>query len=167
MSDGVYVDVDFACVKPLDDLTTKYSFFTGMSNVGAVEVNNGLIGAAPKHPLTLRLLELVGKPWPEWGGVDVDPAQAAAHVMAQQMPELAAVLAGGEAAPFIATTGPGFFTRCLMQQSMSSWQGDVAILPAQYFYPLRNSDRADIDAVAAAVASNEAYAVHHWCRTWE
>ncbi|CAK9006070.1 unnamed protein product [Durusdinium trenchii] len=76
---GLYVDVDFECLRPLDELHRATSFYSGMSNVGAFELNNGLFAAAPGHPLVAFFCEHVGKPWPEWGQDEVDPAEAVAY----------------------------------------------------------------------------------------
>jgi inositol phosphorylceramide mannosyltransferase catalytic subunit len=41
---GVYADCDFVSLRSLDEIVSKLEFFAGLSNVGAVELNNGLIG---------------------------------------------------------------------------------------------------------------------------
>ena len=43
---GVYVDVDYECIQPLDVLSTyNCSFFAGLSNnTSTLEINNGIIG---------------------------------------------------------------------------------------------------------------------------
>jgi mannosyltransferase OCH1-like enzyme len=41
---GLYVDCDLECVAPVEDLHAVLGFYTGMSNTGTMEVNNGLIG---------------------------------------------------------------------------------------------------------------------------
>lgn len=48
---GVYVDADMECLASLDDLhesistgTGHLTFYTGFSNTGTIELNNGLIG---------------------------------------------------------------------------------------------------------------------------
>jgi mannosyltransferase OCH1-like enzyme len=45
---GVYVDADMECVAPLDWLLhhdgAALGLYTGLSNTGTIEVNNGLIG---------------------------------------------------------------------------------------------------------------------------
>jgi mannosyltransferase OCH1-like enzyme len=41
---GVYADCDFVSLRSLDEIVSKLDFFAGLSNVGAVELNNGLIG---------------------------------------------------------------------------------------------------------------------------
>jgi len=103
---GLYVDVDFECLQPFDGFHRRFSFFSGLSNVGVFELNNGLFAASPGHPLVSFLCERVGRPWPEWGQSDVDPREAVAHQL-----ELSGMLGGGllapsGQAPFLATTGP-------------------------------------------------------------
>ncbi|KAG5176950.1 surface protein Sur1, partial [Tribonema minus] len=41
---GIYVDVDFLCLQSLQVMADNLDFFAGLANVGAVEINNGLIG---------------------------------------------------------------------------------------------------------------------------
>lgn len=40
---GLYVDMDMECIQSLDHLH-NLAFYTGFSNTGTVELNNGLIG---------------------------------------------------------------------------------------------------------------------------
>jgi len=53
-------------------------------------------------------------------------------------------------------TGPGFLTAILSEFP------EVTIFPAEYFYPYRHDEKHRSDA-----AFPEAYAVHHWTKTWE
>ena len=41
---GVYVDTDFLCLDSFEDLHRRYDFYTGVSNTGTFELNNGLVG---------------------------------------------------------------------------------------------------------------------------
>ena len=63
---GVYVDTDFECYKPIDELIEGADFFTGLmkreapTKAGApkpARVNNAIFGAVPGHPLLDRALE--------------------------------------------------------------------------------------------------------------
>lgn len=47
---GLYVDVDFECLKPFDDFH-KLSFYSGIVYGSNVEINVGLIGSIPNHPI--------------------------------------------------------------------------------------------------------------------
>lgn len=54
---GVYVDIDFECLKPLDILMHCYDFFTGITPNNATAVlANGLIGSVAQHPLLKKLI---------------------------------------------------------------------------------------------------------------
>ena len=46
---GVYVDTDFECLRPIDELIEGVDFFTGDLKPG--RVNNAIIGSVPGHPL--------------------------------------------------------------------------------------------------------------------
>lgn len=41
---GLYVDVDFLCLASFEPLHRRYDFYTGLSNTGTFELNNGLVG---------------------------------------------------------------------------------------------------------------------------
>jgi len=47
---GIYVDTDFECLKPFNNLLTL-KFFTGIAYPSDIEMYIGLIGSAPKHPI--------------------------------------------------------------------------------------------------------------------
>ncbi len=48
---GVYIDMDYEFLQSLDHVALSSHFFCGLSNTDTVEVNNGIIGAVPHHPL--------------------------------------------------------------------------------------------------------------------
>ncbi len=49
---GVYLDIDFECVKPLDALHHCYDFYTGILPLECRSIlTNGIIGCAPCHPI--------------------------------------------------------------------------------------------------------------------
>lgn len=47
---GVYIDTDFECLKPIDDLM-YLKFFTGLSYDSLLVYYIGLIGSVPQHPI--------------------------------------------------------------------------------------------------------------------
>jgi hypothetical protein len=47
---GLYVDTDFECLKPFDDLL-YLDFFTGIGYDGVLQLYNGLIASIPNHPV--------------------------------------------------------------------------------------------------------------------
>jgi hypothetical protein len=67
---GVYVDADFECIKPLDELLTRYDFFAGIEPPHEIPesdrvmlVSNALIGTAPNHPIIKRWKEMIRERW--------------------------------------------------------------------------------------------------------
>ena len=181
---GLYVDVDFDCLRPFDCLHHKFAFYTGESNVGAFELNNGLFAACPGHPAVRFLCDHVGRPWPEWGGDDVDQREAVAFQLAKSgalsnfgISELMAPQRNPTQC--LETTGPGFFTRglavAILRPFCAGGDGSLAgnedgtravICPRSYFYPLQNKARKLPREERLAKALPESFALHHWCRTW-
>jgi mannosyltransferase OCH1-like enzyme len=55
---GVYIDIDMACIKPLDPLLSKsIDFIIGVSHTKVFEVNNALLASTKDHPLIKHLIE--------------------------------------------------------------------------------------------------------------
>ena len=153
--------MDFEPLRPLDALREAADFFVGFSNVGAVEINNGLIGAAPGHALLAALVERVAaarvqrpKPPP----TDLLAAIAASGFLDDAGP-LAKTLSQADADWTIEHTGPGLITRtfCELHGPMPR----AVCLPYEIFYAKSNA------AAAASDASPFSYAVHHWARSWQ
>ncbi|CAM9368441.1 unnamed protein product [Scytosiphon promiscuus] len=56
---GLYVDVDFLCLGSFEDLHASYEFYAGVSNTGTFELNNGLVGCRPGHPIMRDIVERI------------------------------------------------------------------------------------------------------------
>jgi mannosyltransferase OCH1-like enzyme len=54
---GVYVDIDFECIQPLDQLVHAHSFFTGVG--GFDYINNAIIGSKPEASLFKKIIQLL------------------------------------------------------------------------------------------------------------
>jgi mannosyltransferase OCH1-like enzyme len=56
---GIYVDIDMALVKPIDEFLQKYhtDFFIGVSFTKPFEVNNAILGSSPANPILKFLIE--------------------------------------------------------------------------------------------------------------
>ncbi len=68
---GLYVDVDFECFKPLNDLVNNASFLGVWPVKG--RICNGIFAASPHHPILQRTVKnLTPKPPPENGPVWLD-----------------------------------------------------------------------------------------------
>jgi inositol phosphorylceramide mannosyltransferase catalytic subunit len=66
---GVYVDVDFECLRSIEPLIDGVEAFAGYRKPG--RVNNALVGSVPGHPLMDRALAEI-RPRTSWGTVDKD-----------------------------------------------------------------------------------------------
>lgn len=60
---GVYVDMDFECLKPLDILHYMYDFYVGIQPLDSemVQLGIGIVGSIPGHPLLKRCIEAIGE----------------------------------------------------------------------------------------------------------
>jgi inositol phosphorylceramide mannosyltransferase catalytic subunit len=56
---GIYVDTDFECLKPFDDLMSL-KFFTGIAYPSDVEMYFGLVASIPEHPIMKYCIENMG-----------------------------------------------------------------------------------------------------------
>ncbi|KAJ0411671.1 hypothetical protein ATCC90586_002055 [Pythium insidiosum] len=175
---GVYADVDVECLRPLDELLSRFDFVAGVSNTSCVEINNAVIASAPRHLIVQRLIATIGTDHSrhverasalamvgQWGGVDV----------------AAALGATARASPMatIERTGPGLLTRTFMDAIGWTSTADasrrpgflsaseremVVALPAEYLYPLPNAARDE--AVRCDALPPQSMAVHYWLRSW-
>ncbi len=141
---GLYVDIDFECLRPHHKLLDGSLFF-GTEPAGHAEllkarqagldriVCNAWIASAPGHPFWDHLLKSL-----------------AAAAGSQDVLDL---------------TGPFMLSR-----AVSSYTGaDLTLLPAQMLYPVEKQScfRGDIqDLGFFEAATREAYALHHWAGTW-
>jgi mannosyltransferase OCH1-like enzyme len=68
---GIYVDMDFECLAPLDDLLC-YDFFAGLEPLshGPVQAGNALIASRPGHPILKHCMETVKDDWLLYGIVN-------------------------------------------------------------------------------------------------
>lgn len=103
---GVYVDTDYECLKPLDDLHKSYDFYIGIQPLDTdhVQLGLGLFGSHAGHPLLQTAIAEIGKK--------------------ESVIE-----------PVVIRTGPIFFTRVFYHIAPKLHDKTIA-LPASYLYPL-------------------------------
>jgi inositol phosphorylceramide mannosyltransferase catalytic subunit len=143
---GIYVDADFECVKSFDYLCKTTDFFTGVAYTTSPPfVYNGIIGTTPHHPIMKRAI----------ADLRAGPGDHAFQRI-------------------LYTTGPHFFTKCLVntlwpQDGFQQNCGTVVAFPVSYFYPFPDVQRgnySDIDEVKRIWKCQESYAVHYWKISW-
>ncbi len=123
---GVYVDIDFECLKNIDPLLKDLDFFAGCEKLPQGWIAPGLFGATPGHPIVKKIVDLI----PSKAGAEDDPLYCAT----------------------------GFFTRMVWPHRR---ERGVRIFEPKYFYPYycwemhRKGEHFP-----------NAFAVHHWAKSW-
>jgi len=140
---GLYVDLDFEALKPLDDLLAGASLLFGLEPEAHAArepvrargltriVCNALMASAPRHPFWDHFLPLV--------------------------------TATGSETNVLDATGPFLLTRACDTYPTS---GDIVFAPARLFYPLDNEEIRTLSADEIRAKADGAYAVHHWAGSW-
>jgi mannosyltransferase OCH1-like enzyme len=133
---GVYIDMDFEPLVPLDFLHYCYDFYIGIGplDTGMVQISSGIIGTIPNHPIIKAAIEAI-------------PANYANPALTNSITR---------------KTGPVHLTRQFIMHSCTNGLRDCA-LPAIYFYPMGSLE--DYYAPEEWIAQGS-LAVHHWAKTW-
>jgi mannosyltransferase OCH1-like enzyme len=133
---GVYLDVDFQCLRSLEPLHYLYDFYIGIQPLDSqlVQLGIGIIGSIPGHPILDACIEKVKEGW------------ANKHLEQKAT----------------ARTGPIHCTKIFYTTADKNGLCDIA-LPCNYFYPLGCLQNAsdEIEWVQQG-----AFAVHHWAKSW-
>ncbi len=133
---GVYIDMDFECLRSLDPLHYMYDFYIGIQPLDCefVQLGIGIIGSVPRHPILKKCIDNIAQQWHNIGPEDV--------------PE---------------RTGPIHFTKIFMEYVKKNDDTIDVALPAHYFYPLGCREfqlkKNDWQKMGS-------FGVHHWAKTW-
>jgi mannosyltransferase OCH1-like enzyme len=133
---GVYIDMDFECLQPLDILHHLYDFYVGLQPLdsGLVQLGIGLIGSIPHHPILRQCIE----------GVAENYRLAGAH------------------AGVTVKSGPAYLTKIFVQVAGKNNLCDIAF-PAHYFYPLGATKS---QCMHNAWRTHGSFGIHHWAKSW-
>ena len=138
---GIYVDMDFEALRPIDDLVAGASLLLGLepdSHAARPPVQerglsrivcNAFMASAPRHPFWDHLLVLL--------------------------------VAAKNQTNVLDATGPFLLTR-----ACDGWRGDLAFAPAAMLYPFDNQQIRAMAPAALKAAAGDAYAIHHWSGSW-
>ena len=135
---GLYVDTDFECLQPFDNIHKSCELYAGIAYTRATLLYNGLIGATPRHPI----LELCVKT------IRVGPGdQDRNRIMGE--------------------TGPCHFTYCFNALA-AQYRGKVVPFPSTYLYPFPNTKRRETDPtiIKKRWLKPESLALHYWATSW-
>ena len=140
---GVYVDIDFECLKPFDELHTSCEFYTGVSQENNY-LYNGLIGIREGHPLMQACIEHLKT---------TDPIPVVGELF--------------DALRIMYETGPYYFTRMFHAMESFCTRGTTLILPPIFIYPIPHScARAITPEVRDRFIRPESLCIHHWECSW-
>jgi mannosyltransferase OCH1-like enzyme len=65
MYGGVYIDMDYECLRELDDFHYTYDFYTSLQPLDSffVQLGNALFGSRPGHPILQHCIETIRNDW--------------------------------------------------------------------------------------------------------
>jgi len=133
---GLYVDLDFECLRSHYDLHTMYDFYIGIQPLDTefVQLGIGLIGSIPGHPILRHAIVTMRGNWNNEECKKNPPKR----------------------------TGPIFFTRSFFECAGKYGTIDIAF-PSAYFYPLGCKEFVFDYQVWRAQGS---FGIHHWASSW-
>jgi len=135
---GVYIDTDFECLKPLDEIIVKTSFFTGHGAGRAICIWNGIIGSKAANPFFLKLLANLNKPFLSKDGMKV-----------------------------IAHSGPFMFKNAFMQYLKEDEEAVLFPSIYFYPWPNSpHCPRLTDEELKKKYLKSESFAIHYWEASW-
>jgi len=139
---GVYLDTDFECLQPFDDLHRSAEFYTGTIGGTAAYhcLLNGLIGAKPGHPILKACIDNI-----QIGNGDHDSARIFNH------------------------TGPHYFAEILQKSLVEDDFGKAVVLPPIFFYPFNPPAQTtkDREELISRFVHPVTMAIHYWHSSWQ
>jgi hypothetical protein len=135
---GIYVDTDFECLRPMDELAERCSFVAAIVFSDSPVIANGLVGCAPGHRLMKRLVRDLRRPITTKDGMKV-----------------------------LGESGPYYFTERFFDDVTNMDVGDV-ILPSTFFYPFPNFRQLQglSQEDKRKHARQWSFAIHYWETSW-
>jgi mannosyltransferase OCH1-like enzyme len=133
---GVYVDIDFECLRPFDIFHHCCDYYTGVAYSGRFCVFNGLIGAAPNNPIMKGCIDTL---------------------------DITAYYEGTPEHNILFTSGPFHQARNFVAHVKES--GRAVAFPVNYFYPWPFSKKEDLTNIERWYRP-ETFAIHYWHAGW-
>lgn len=133
---GLYVDTDFECLKPFDDIHYLADFYAGLLASHQPCIMNSLIGSSSNNAI---IKEIIGR------------INAASQ---ENNPD-----------EIFAATGPLYFTRCFFE-AVPTTAEKCLIFPASFFYPSPNYNSGLAHEIQKKYLKDESYAIHYWHISW-
>jgi mannosyltransferase OCH1-like enzyme len=147
---GVYLDVDFVCVKPFDILNHSYEFYTSLLPLDCDDtICNAVIGSIPGHEVLRECIESMKDGW----------------------------LAYKHLSPLIQVilrAGPFHFQKSFLTIARKYNGGPIIAFPKSYFFPvnygvvIKNKGKQPeiTKEMLNELLQPEAFAAHFWAHSW-
>ena len=133
---GVYVDIDFECLRPMDIFHHVCDYYTGVAYSGRFSTFNGLIGSTPGNPILKECIDTL---------------------------DITKYYEGSPEHNILFTSGPFHQTRCYLAKAGEA--GRAVAFPVNYFYPWPNAKKDDNENLARWFKP-ETFAIHYWHASW-
>ncbi len=146
---GVYVDIDFECLKSLDILHHTYKFYCGVI-IGDDVLANGIMGCISEHPIINEYISRI------------------------KISSNFSALNWHDGTDILKTTGPYMFTDVFLKYiNIESNQERIIALPSSYFFPFPATSREEfwLNKVTRNEVEkyfkDESFGVHYWATSWQ
>ena len=133
---GFYVDTDFECLKPFDDIHRLCDFYAGLLASPQPCLMNSLIGSSPNNEIIRTIIERLNT------------------ASKKNSPN-----------EIFNETGPLYLTRCFFEAVKTTTQKCI-IFPATFFYSSPNYNSGLAREAQKKYIKNESYAIHYWHISW-
>lgn len=135
---GLYVDTDFECLRPFDQIHKSCELFAGIAYTTNPLLYNGMIGVVPRHPIIRMCIDTIKR----------GPGDQNNDKIMQR-------------------TGPDHFTRCFNALA-HAYIGKIVPFPPTFFYSFPNNQRWEKNhkKIKKLWVKPESMALHYWATSW-
>jgi inositol phosphorylceramide mannosyltransferase catalytic subunit len=139
---GIYVDTDFECLKPFDQICKMTSFFAGIAYSRSPEMCNALIGSSKTNPIIEAYMMRIKKAF----------GDGKKYLNSNEVME---------------RTGPYSFAKTYHEYVRKN-DIDSIPFPVTFFYCFPNNERfkRSDKKVVRSYINPESFAVHYWSTSW-
>lgn len=139
---GIYVDTDFECLKPFDEICKMTSLFAGLVYDKKPTLANGLIGSSVKNKILTNYIEDIGK--------------LVTNVKRARL----------STGKIMKVTGPYKFSEKCLEYIINDG-GDFISFPVTFFYPFPSYERfCKEKKMIESYVREESMAIHYWSASW-
>lgn len=134
---GLYVDTDFECLKPFDELHHICDFYAGLFSYDKICIMNSLMGCSPKNKILKNILDSMKMV----SSFQITPEEV------------------------FNFSGPHYLTSVFFGTDKKDKQNSI-IFPPTYFFPSPNSNSGKTHNEQKKFLKDESHAIHYWHISW-